>query len=113
MERKWSLLIIGNPEYYFITSDTPVKLIWNFPNDFDFGPTFGERKSELIFPINKEIVIWGSFDKPSIIRKSISKEEIAYLNSIQLIYFKRHIYSSSEKFILNNEKIISSDFLIN
>ena len=113
MERKWSLLIIGNPEHYFITSDTPVKLIWNIKNDYNFGPTFGERKSELIFPINKEILVWGSFERPSIINKNISKEEIGFLNSIQLLYYKRHLYSPTEKFILNkNEEILSSEILL-
>lgn len=112
MKRKWSLFIIENSDNFFITSDRPVKLFWEDKSNYNFGPAFGESDSELVFPINKKNLLSGSFIKPPIIKRNLVDEEIAFLNAKQLLYYKRHLYSSTEKFILKRgDKILTSDNL--
>lgn len=114
MKRNWSLYIIENSKNYFITSDRPVKLFWSNNINQSFGPTFGERNSELVFPISKRILLLGSFVNPSITKEVSTEEEIASINVKQLLYYKRYIYSATEKFILKRgSEILSSEFLIN
>jgi hypothetical protein len=113
MKRNWSLYIIEHSNNYFITSDRPVKLYWNNNANYNFGPSFGDKNSELVFPINNQIILYGSFMKPSFIKNDTLDMEIAFFNTIQLFYYKRHLYSSTEKFIFRNENtILSSENLL-
>jgi len=114
MKRKWSLFFIEKSNNIFITSDRPVKLFWNDKSEYNFGPAFGDKNSELVFPINKNIILWGSYNMPSIIKKDTNDEEIATINSLQLLYYKRHLYSPKEDFILKKgNTIVSSKNLFN
>ena len=108
MKRHWSLFIIEKSNNFFITSDRPVKLFWNNKSEDNYGPAFGDKNSELIFPINKNNILWGSFIMPSIIKKDTDDDDIATLNSMQLLYYKRHLYSPTEDFILKKGDIIVS-----
>jgi len=114
--RKWTLFEASNSSYYFITSDRPVKLFWNDSklNEGNIGPGFAMKKSELYFPISKQFLLLGSFEKeyPKIFA---TDEMVASFNTFQFYDKNRNLFSSTEKFYFDdaNDMISNSDVLIN
>jgi hypothetical protein len=96
-QRAWVLLINNNVSDYFVTSDSPVKLIANDFNSQKFGVGFGSRDAELYFPLSKSLLLRGSFKLPPI-EMPVQKDTVATLNTLQFFYTSRYIYSPTPDF---------------
>jgi hypothetical protein len=64
--RKWRLYHTNEETGYFITTDHPVVITWNKPDQVPFfmrdSPGFAMKGTEVIFPLTKGVVLLGRFD---------------------------------------------------
>lgn len=64
--RKWKLYYAGRDEGHFVTTDRPVVLTWNRPEDvppmFRHSPGFGMLDTEVVFPLTSECFLLGRFE---------------------------------------------------
>lgn len=110
LNRNWSLLIINSGEDYFVTSDRPVKNIWSENNNLNFGPGFGLKNSEVYFPLNRRMILRGSFKNIERV-VFVNLPLIGSVNSLQFLYRDKFIYSPTKEFIIlsKGDKVIKSN----
>lgn len=96
--RNWSVLSPIENKQHFITSDNPVVLIWSEPSNFNIPIGYGLRNTDIIFPINKEVVIRGRFE---------SQPKIAHLNFESLAKMNNYIANFSDRYLYSCEREIS------
>jgi hypothetical protein len=60
--RNWSIFTPENERLYFITSDNPVVLTWSDSKNYDRPIGFGLKGTDIIFAVNKSVVIIGRFE---------------------------------------------------
>lgn len=109
-QRKWLLLITNNETGPFITTDNPVNLTWNKPDEIPLmyrnSPGHGLKGTQIYFPISKYLALIGEFDgREGVI--NANKELVATLNSKMLIFVYKQIYSPSFRFyFMGKDKVI-------
>ena len=100
-QRGWTLLIASREAGPFVTSDRPVVLTWRHPDQvrpsYRNSPGFGMRDTRVIFPVSKEIVIIGEFDKEDLVA-IVGKKTVATINSQICFMANSQIYSPSLRF---------------
>lgn len=108
LQRNWILIRNEDENVNFVTSDRPVKNIWSDNSFYKYGPGFCLKKSELYFPLTRDIMLRGSYKLKSA-NIHVNREMVATLNNLQLMYRYRFIYSPTQEFIVNADgKVINS-----
>ena len=118
--RKWSLFIAEEDADDFVCSDRPVALAWieDPPQNPDHpynvgGPGLAQRDTEMTIPLNRRMVLVGSFKIPSYV-STVGEKGIADVNDRTILSAKRQIYCSNLGFKwLDNEEIKSGRDLVN
>lgn len=66
VERKWKVYTTTEEQGLFITSDRPVVLTWNHPEQIPVmmrqSPGFGMQDTELLFPLTRDTLLLGAFE---------------------------------------------------
>ena len=97
LDRSWVIYVANDKAGDFVTSDFPVTLRWTempLPN-CDLG--FGDRNTEVIFPLTKNIALVGSFKDESKWLEA-NALRVSVVNHITVKNAKRFVYSSTEEF---------------
>lgn len=92
LKRNWTLAVIDNQKWSFITSDRPVVLMWakKMPEFWSAG--FGVPDTELIFPLSKRLALLGRFEGFSqIVRVTLS--QVSAINSAIWLFSERYYYT--------------------
>jgi hypothetical protein len=106
LNRNWVLLEATGA--YFICSDRPVTLHWTNPRDSFYGPGFGIKGTNVIFPVNKNLLLLGRFEKINKSYSRILREGVALLNSLTAMQAMQYIFSPEKDFIyLSKEQQVS------
>lgn len=103
--RNWQLVTTRGNENVFITSDNPVKLVWNDPDSvppfYRQSPGFGLLDTTIYFPLTKNHFLIGRFDKPSGYIEG-SDELVSACNGQTMGYSYNQIYSPSNSARISN-----------
>lgn len=66
VERKWKLYTTTEEQGLFITTDRPVVITWNHPEQIPVmmrhSPGFGMQDTEILFPLTRNILLLGAFE---------------------------------------------------
>lgn len=94
--RKWLLIHSTDESGPFITTDQPVNLTWNEPENippfYRQSPGFGLKGTQVYFPLSKNLALLGEFDgKDGLIYAT--KNLTALLNSKMLMYVFKQVYA--------------------
>lgn len=108
--RNWTIFVTDGMVNPFICSDNPVSLYWTKNINSQYSPGFAMKNTELIMPLNKSLVILGSFNY-SLNTIKANKEIIAAINSRILNSANRFIFSSIKEFSYfgKNNEILSGE----
>lgn len=99
--RNWILIKSGEQSGPFITSDNPVSLTWNEPEQIPLlyrnSPGFGLKNTMVYFPISKDLALVGEFDKED---KTINgvKKLVSILNTKTLQNIYKQVYTPNLSF---------------
>jgi hypothetical protein len=109
-KRKWTLLQSpGNP-HPFITSDMPVVLCWENPEEvpamYRFHPGFGLPNTVVYFPLSQNLALIGKFDGEDVIAPP-NETLVAASNTMQIMHAKNQLYMphTDFDFLTTNEGI--------
>lgn len=104
-ERNWSLISVAEEAGPFITSDRPVSLMWDKPEDIPemlrHSPGFGMEETSVYFPISKKLALLGKFE-PLRDTRIFNAHLVAQANSRTIWNAHRHIYASKLSFLYRN-----------
>lgn len=93
--RKWTLLQSSLDTGPFITSDTPVVLCWENPDEIPMihrnHPGFGLPKTTIYFPISQNLALIGAFDRTDAV-VSPNEKLVAVVNTMQIIHAQNQLY---------------------
>lgn len=97
--RKWTLVVANEKSGYFIGSDRPVTLIWTSPKlqDSFCPPGYGMKRTEIVFPVMKELALVGTFEGEDRVIDA-NKKSVALLNSRILSLADKQVFSSEPTF---------------
>jgi hypothetical protein len=90
--RIWRTFVPKNGNSHFITSDNPVALIWSDQKNYGRPIGYGLEGTDVIFPINKSMVIIGRFNSKRD-NFQISDKKLAFINNCIAGVSDRFIYS--------------------
>ncbi len=94
--RRWLLLIADKKSGPFITTDSPVNLLWKYPEKISpflrDSPGFGLKETQVYFPISQELALIGEFDGDE---KNVKATEnlVAMFNSMMICNCPEQIYA--------------------
>ena len=114
-ERTWYLYYrTDNMNNHFVTSDSPLILTWNDDRTRPYSPGFGLPDTLVIFPLNHNVVLLGEFGKEQPGPFKITNEIIKRLNTFQVSFAQRFIYSYTDefKYMVKEKRILSSNILV-
>jgi len=99
--KNWLLVKANKESGPFITTDNPVILTWNEPDQIPLmhrdNPGYGMKKTQVYFPISKNLSLIGEFDgREGIINGN--KQLVATLNSKMLLFTYKQIYAPTIRF---------------
>lgn len=104
--RDWSIFTTTS-DLPFITSDSPVSLLWNLPGEAPpHDPGFGSKHSRLIFPLSKNMCLVGDFDSRSGVVEA-PVEFVAVANSMTMLHSNNFVYGPLEEY-----PCMSSDLVV-
>lgn len=113
LQRNWQL-IINETQHDFVTTDSPVCLIWDKPElrRGVYSPGYADKKSVIYFPISPKHCLVGHFTN---FRKEIffrNDRMTLALNSILIFHSYRYIFSKNSDcyYITDEEKITNLYF---
>ncbi|AQT67250.1 hypothetical protein STSP2_00393 [Anaerohalosphaera lusitana] len=115
--RNWTLLIASDTASQFITSDLPVTVSWNDPENIPpfvrQRPGLGYAETEVFFPITRTLALLGTFE-PVKEQISLDRNSIAVLNSKTLCNAWSQVYAGDNKFefIDHTGRIITGNQLL-
>ena len=99
--RKWKLYVTHETNGYFVTSDRPVVLTWNNPQEIPVmmrhSPGFGMTGTELLFPIIKDLLLIGSFEQEDAILPA-EPLLVAAANAKMIAYSFGQVYAHKKTF---------------
>ena len=118
--RKWSLFIAEEDASDFVCSDRPVAFAWieDPPQNPDHpynigGPGLAQSGTEMTIPLNRRMVLVGSFKIPSYV-STVGEKGIADVNDRIILSATKQIYCSNLDFkFLDGEDIKSGRNLVN
>lgn len=98
--RKWILFKAPQNTTGFVTSDHPMCLMWSDPPTRGGGypPGLALRRTQLVFPISKELLIIGAFEAED---GEIDADDflIAQINGRIILHATRQIYARDSEFL--------------
>lgn len=110
--REWSMISAEPGAGTFITSDQPVVLEWNDPENKRMPPGHGVNETSVFFPLSPTLLITGVFgelDVPNVADRRL----ISLFNSMQIRNHRQQLYSSTPEFPwLYQDEVTSSDKLL-
>ncbi len=115
--RQWLLVTANKESGYFITTDSPVNLLWKEPEKippfFRDSPGFGLQGTRVYFPISQELALIGEFDGNE---KNVNATEdlVAIFNSAMIYNCHTQIYAPKFdfKFCSKERNILSGKDLL-
>ena len=118
--RQWSLFIAEEGVGDFVCSDHPVALVWieDPPENPDHpynigGPGLAQSDAEMTIPLNRRMVLVGSFKIPSCV-STVGEKGIADVNDRTILSAMKQIYCSNLDFkFLDGEDIKNRRGLVN
>jgi len=100
-DRKWKLYITNEDKGFFVTTDRPVVLTWNHPEEMPVmmrdSPGFGMTETDLIFPLTKELLLVGSFEGEDAVLEAPA-EFVAFANMRMIRYSHGQVYAAKRSF---------------
>ncbi len=94
--RRWLLIIADEKSGPFITTDSPVNLLWKYPEKiplcYRYSPGFGREGTMVYFPISQELALIGEFDGGERTVRA-TEDQVAMFNSNMLFNCPRQIYA--------------------
>lgn len=96
-ERNWRLWCAERGGGYFVTSDRPMVLMWREAHPVGFRPGFAHRDTHVIFPLTKQLLLYGSYDRDSTLIEA-DRDTIAVANHAIVGTCDRFIYSTDASF---------------
>lgn len=101
--RRWRLYVSGDRTGPFITSDRPVVLTWNRPDQvppmFRNSPGFAVGNTEVYFPLNHRMAVVGSFEDDQEGTHQADLRTIAVANTKMIEHAFAQIYTKSKEFV--------------
>jgi len=97
--RSWLILRARPESGGFITSDHPVLLRWDAaaPEGRSVAPGFGQRDTDVLFPISHELAMIGSVKElPGIVE--VGETQAAFFNGLIIAHADRQIYAPDDRF---------------
>lgn len=90
--------------HHFITSDNPVALTWENPNDWKQmgSPGFGLPGTMVLMTLNKNLALMGSLEKPLPPWLQVTPYIVSYINFEVVHYAQVEIYSPTDDFTWTN-----------
>jgi len=98
--RKWMLFRAPVGHAGFVTSDHPVCLMWSDPGmrDCFYSPGFGLKKTQVVFPISRDLVMIGAFEIDDMEAHADDKL-ISEINASIIASSNRQVYAQSDQFL--------------
>lgn len=100
-KRKWTLLQSSPETGFFITSDSPVVLCWENPDEvsavYRNSPGFAMPNTVIYFPLSKKLALIGTFEGENKIATP-NKIQVATANTMQIIFAKKQLYMPNTEF---------------
>ena len=98
--RNWQLITANRQENTFLTSDNPVRLDWNNPEEIPVlyrrSPGFAMKNTTVYFPLTRHHYLIGTFERPSGYLEG-TPEIIAACNSHTISFAYKQVFSSDSK----------------
>lgn len=98
--RHWVLWSVQNAAGHFITTDHPVRLSWTIEVSpfFQNSPGFALKNTAVVFPLSKELAMFGQFEGPRGAVIPADAKQVALMNRIVSRGAVRFVYSTDENF---------------
>jgi hypothetical protein len=100
-KRSWTLVLANNDTGPFVTCDRPVSLTWQDPDKLPpmmrYSPGFGMAKTEIVFPVSKNMALIGAFEIEDEVIKP-QKEFIASINRRIMAFAVSQVYAPNLSF---------------
>jgi hypothetical protein len=113
LRRTWVLFVAKNNAGHFITSDNPVVLTYDEPDQipsfYRNSPGLAVGGTELYFPITKNLAIIGRFDEINEGVIEVDKNMVAAMNTKIFRYAKKQIYSPTKEFYFIDKNLSLCD----
>ncbi|MGU9951752.1 MAG: DUF4238 domain-containing protein [Gammaproteobacteria bacterium WSBS_2016_MAG_OTU1] len=105
--RQWLLVIANKKSGPFITTDSPVNLLWKdsekIPPFLRDSPGFGLQKTRVYFPISQELALIGEFDGNET-KVNAAEDLVAKFNSMMICNCHTQIYAPKLDFKFWNKE---------
>ncbi len=105
--RQWLLVTANKKSGPFITTDSPVNLLWEDPEKippfFRDSPGFGLKGTRVYFPISQELALIGEFDGNET-KVNATEDLVAMFNSVMIWKCHTQIYAPKFDFKFWGEK---------
>jgi hypothetical protein len=103
--RRWAVLKADGLESEFVTTNRPVTLTFNDPMKvpplYRRSPGFGLPNTEVFFPLTRQAMLVGRFDR-TVTARQIGKSHVAALNSHMITHSYGKIFSRRKEFLYLN-----------
>ncbi len=115
--RRWLLVISDKKSGPFITTDSPVNLLWKDPEKippfYRDSPGFMSKETRVYFPISQELALIGEFDGDET-KVKITEYLVAIFNSVTICKCPTQIYAPKFDFKFWSEEgnILSGNDLL-
>jgi Protein of unknown function (DUF4238) len=106
-QRSWTLLVVEPDGPEVISCDHPVVVTHKDPG-INAPVGLGTKNTELIFPISRELFLYGVYETPLKTEVVISAERVATFNTRIAFNAERHVYSSQPHFVMRRKGKIAS-----
>ncbi len=107
-DRRWWLLIADKKSGPFVTTDSPVNLLWEdsekLPPFYRDNPGFGLKGTLVYFPISQELALIGEFDGNGT-KVNATEELVAIFNSVMIYKRPTQIYAPKFDFKFRNKEM--------
>jgi hypothetical protein len=96
VERKWILCKAPPDTTGFVTTDSPVSLMWQNPKEHA-PPGLGLMKTQIVFSISKELAIIGAFEFEND-EIEVDADFVSVLNGNLILHSNRQVYARDDDF---------------
>ncbi len=104
-ERSWTLLVVKTDDWKVITCDHPVVVTSKLPSNRPVG--LGTPNTDIIFPLSPQLLMYGVYEEPLKEVVEISKSKLSDFNTRIASNSERHLFSSTDKFLMRIDGEIS------
>lgn len=101
-DRNWAVMKSKSSDHHFVCSEHPVSITWSDRRETVYPPGFGHENTDVIFPINKTMVIIGRFEELEPFYE-IEELQTASINNRTAQWGGRFVYSAENNIIWMKE----------